>query len=181
MKTKPRYIAIVVFVLLFGCSPSEDAKMKPKSGMIVAELKDASQFIDMHPLFSRAFEFLQRPDLAELEPARYPIQDDTLFCIVDKTKGRTRDEASLEAHRKYIDIQYVISGVDEMGWKPTKECSQVKSSYDPEKDIEFFLDEPSQWTKVPAGFFAIFFPQDAHAPLVSDAEIHKVVVKVAVK
>jgi YhcH/YjgK/YiaL family protein len=119
--------------------------------------------------------------LAELPVGRHEIDGDRLFCMISKGPGRSRAEAKLEAHRKYIDIQYVIAGTEEMGWRPTAACTLSEVSYDAEKDIEFFADEPESWTQVPAGSFVIFFPQDAHAPLVSDAEIHKAVLKIAVE
>ena len=68
-----------------------------------------------------------------------------------------------------------------MGWKPTADCKLVDTPYSADKDIGFFNDEPKTWTKVPAGSFVIFFPEDAHAPLVSSEEIHKAVLKVAVQ
>jgi YhcH/YjgK/YiaL family protein len=95
--------------------------------------------------------------------------------------GRSRTDAKLEAHRKYIDIQYVIAGTDEMGFKPTADCKEIDTEYDVNNDIEFFEDQPDSWTPVPAGSFVIFFPQDAHAPLVSSGEIHKAVLKIAVE
>jgi YhcH/YjgK/YiaL family protein len=57
----------------------------------------------------------------------------------------------------------------------------IDTSYDADKDIGFFKDQPDSWTPVPPGSFVIFFPQDAHAPLVSSGELHKVVLKIAVE
>ncbi|RPH92172.1 MAG: DUF386 domain-containing protein, partial [Calditrichaeota bacterium] len=93
---------------------------------------------------------------------------------------KERSAARLEAHRKYIDIQYIISGADEMGWKAVKECQNIDAAYDEGKDIEFYRDVPMLWKTVPAGSFAIFFPNDAHAPMVGQGEIHKAVVKVLI-
>ena len=67
-----------------------------------------------------------------------------------------------------------------MGWKPACDCCEELSPYDKEKDVALFNDEPLLWCDVPAGSFAISFPEDAHAPMVSDGEVHKVIVKVAV-
>ncbi len=149
--------------------------------MIVDRLEHSNRYCDMHPAFAQAFAFLKRSDLAELSADRHDIDGDRLFCSISKGPGRPRTEANLEAHRKYIDIQYVIAGPEEFGWKPTADCHVVHTPYDAEKDIGFFKDQPDSWNKVPAGSFVIFFPQDAHAPLVSDGEIHKVVLKIAVE
>ncbi|MBN2354665.1 YhcH/YjgK/YiaL family protein [candidate division KSB1 bacterium] len=148
---------------------------------IVDRLENWQKYAHLHPAFSRAFAFLNDSHLAELALTKHDIEVDQLYCTMAKRPGRTRAESPLEAHQKYIDIQYVISGEDEMGWKPQADCQKVKRAYDAERDIIFYSDEPEQWIKVPAGSFIIFFPQDAHAPLVSDGEIHKAVIKVAVE
>ncbi len=149
--------------------------------IITDKLNNAERYYAMHPAFEKAFAFLRRVDLAELPAERHEIDGDRLFCIISKGPGRSRAEAKLEAHRKYIDIQYVIAGTDEMGFKPAAECKMIDTSYDTDKDIGFFKDRPDSWTQVPAGSFVIFFPQDAHAPLVSKGEIHKAVLKIAVE
>jgi len=148
--------------------------------IIINKLQHAERYLKMHPAFEKAFTFLRQDGLAELSKGRYKIDGDRLFCIIDKSPGRSHSEAKLEAHRKYIDIQYVIAGTDEMGWKPTADCKLIDAEYDDDKDIMFFNDQPNSWTPVPAGSFVIFFPQDAHAPLVSKGEIHKAVLKIAV-
>ena len=121
------------------------------------------------------------PGLVSVRSFHRSFDGDSLFCIISKGPGRSRAEAKLEAHRKYIDIQYVIAGTDEMGLKPITACKLTDTGYDAEKDIEFFKDQPDSWKPVPAGSFVIFFPQDAHAPLVSSGEIHKAVLKIAVE
>jgi YhcH/YjgK/YiaL family protein len=65
-----------------------------------------------------------------------------------------------------------------MGWKPASACSQPTREYDQKADIQFFADEPDAWLATESGAFAIFFPEDAHMPLISQGQIHKVVVKV---
>ena len=149
--------------------------------IIINKLQHAERYYKMHPTFERAFDFLRQDNLAELPAGRHEIDGDCLFCMISKSPGRTRAEAKLEAHRKYIDIQYVIAGIDEMGWRPTADCKLIDTSYDADNDIEFFKDQPDSWTPVPAGTFVIFFPQDAHAPLVGSGEIHKAVLKIAVE
>lgn len=149
--------------------------------IIVDRLERAERYCGMHPAFAEAFAFLNQSTLADLPEGRHEIAGDRLFCLISKGPGRDRAEAKLEAHRQYIDIQYVIAGTDEMGWKPTVACTLSDVRYDADKDIEFFRDEPDSWTAVAAGSFVIFFPQDAHAPLVSDGEIHKAVLKIAVE
>ena len=174
--------AIVVLLLcgigmLSTCSKTEQESTEG-SQMIVATLDQAQTYETEHPAFVKAFNFLRQDSLAELAPGRYEINGDSVFCIISNDSGKTRQEARLEAHRKYIDIQYVISGHEEMGWRPITECSDINTPYDAEKDIMFFNDAAKTWTTVPPGSFAIFTPDDAHAPMVGDGVIHKVVCKV---
>ena len=149
--------------------------------IIINKLQHAERYYNTHPASEKAFAFLRQDGLAELPAGRHEIDGDRLFCIISKGPGRSREEAKLEAHRKYIDIQYVIDGTDEMGWRPTADCKVIDTEYDAEKDIGFFKDLPDNWTPVPAGSFVIFFPEDAHAPLVSSEQIHKAVLKIAVE
>ena len=174
-------LCALIFVIT-SCSGQKEVNMQMKRDhIIINKLQHAERYFKMHPAFEKAFTFLRRSDLAELPAEKYEIDGDRLFCMISKGPGRSRSEAKLEAHRKYIDIQYVIAGTDEMGWKPTADCKEIDKQYSADEDIMFFNDPPDSWTPVPAGSFVIFFPQDAHAPLVSEGEIHKAVLKIAVE
>lgn len=148
--------------------------------MILATLAEAGRYAALHPLFPRAFEFLRNTDLMALAPGKHDVQGEQLFAIVEACPGRTRAEAKLECHRRYIDIQLVLEGVDEMGWRPLAACVDPATDYDAARDIRFFNDAPASWIATPPGSFCLFFPDDAHAPLVSDGMIRKVVLKIAV-
>jgi len=148
--------------------------------MILSTLSESGRYAALHPLFPRAFEFIRDTDLLVLAPGRYPIVGEQLFVIVENVAGRTREAAKLECHRKYIDIQLVLEGVDEMGWKALADCVDPVSDYSAEKDIRFFHDAPAAWIATPPGAFCIFFPEDAHAPLVSAGHIRKAIFKIAV-
>jgi len=153
--------------------------------MILDTLAQADRYLTLHPLFSRAFAFLRDTDLMALQPGVHAVQGEQVFAIVEACTGRTRVDAKLECHRRYIDIQLVLEGVDEMGWKPLAECVSPAMEYDVARDIRFFNDTPRSWIATPAGSFCLFYPDDAHAPLVSTlkgttaALIRKVVVKIA--
>ena len=148
--------------------------------MIFDTLANADRYATLHALFPLAFEYLRNTGLKALEPGRYPIQGEDLFAIVETSAGRSREKAKLECHRKYIDIQLVLEGTDEMGWKPLCDCHDPIADYSSEKDIQFFRDPPASWIATPPGAFCLFFPQDAHAPLISTGEIRKVILKIAV-
>lgn len=147
--------------------------------MILDTLAQAHRYLGLHPLFAPAFEFLRGADLSALAPGRHAIQGERLFAIVEACAGRTREEAKLESHRRHIDIQLVLEGCDEMGWKPLADCVDPATAHDAARDIRFFNDAPASWIVTPPGSFCVFFPEDAHAPLVSAGMIRKVVVKIA--
>jgi len=148
--------------------------------MIFATVANADRYAALHILFPRAIKFMRDTNMLVLEPGIYPIVGDDLFAIVENADGRSRADAQLECHRRYIDIQLVLEGTDEMGWKALADCHNPVSDYSAEKDIQFFHDAPATWIATPPGAFCIFFPEDAHAPLVSTGNIRKVVFKIAV-
>ncbi|MDO8948569.1 MAG: YhcH/YjgK/YiaL family protein [Desulfocapsaceae bacterium] len=148
--------------------------------MILDVLENAHRYLPLHKGFIQAFEFLRRSDMQKLPEDTYEIDGERVYAMVAKVLGRKKEDALLEAHEKYIDIQLVLAGTDTMGWKPKSLCKQPVEGYDSEADIQFFEDEPDAWLPTPSGTFAIFFPEDAHMPLISSGKIHKVVVKIAV-
>lgn len=147
--------------------------------MVLDVLENAHRYLALNTGFAKAIAFLSRPDLKELPAEKYEIDGDRVYAMVSRDHGRGKKDALLEIHEKYIDIQLVLAGTDEMGWKPRSSCERPSGEYDPETDLQFFADEPNAWLSVESGSFAIFFPEDAHLPMISPGHIHKVVVKVA--
>ncbi|MCK4563131.1 MAG: YhcH/YjgK/YiaL family protein [Verrucomicrobia bacterium] len=147
--------------------------------MILDTLKNAAKYAGLKMGISEAFGFLDQPGLAELPDGKHEILGDRVFAMVAHGDGRNVSDGELEGHRKYIDIQYVISGDESIGWAP-REGLVSSTEYNAENDIEFFEGKPDSVVRVPAGSFAVFLPTDAHLPLIGDGPIHKVVVKVAV-
>lgn len=148
--------------------------------MILDTLENAGRYAGLHPLFARAFAFLRETDFSRLAPGRYPVEGDALFAIVEESGGRTREEAKLECHRKYIDIHLVLAGEEHIGWKPLGACREQVSEYSEPRDVAFYIDQPANWAFLSAGTFCVFFPEDAHAPLVAAQPIRKAVMKIAV-
>jgi len=148
--------------------------------MILDSLANASAYAALHPGFRIAFDFLAASDLEQFPTGRHELDGQRLFVLFGRDAGRGRDGARLETHRKYIDIQLVVSGQEEIGWKPAAECASCDALYDATRDIAFFADRPEVWLQLPPGRFAIFYPHDAHAPLAGSGEVFKAVCKVAV-
>jgi len=148
--------------------------------MIYGRLSDAESYEATHPGFKTAFEFLKRTDLASLPDGRHEIDGDRVFAVIARGPGRGRSGTKLEAHRKYIDIQVTLEGLDEIGWKPTAECEQAEAPFDEARDVVLFQDPSEMWLALPVGSFAVFYPGDGHAPWGGKGVLHKLVVKVRV-
>ncbi len=153
--------------------------------MIVADLKELYQQIPASPRFTKALDYIQAAHPDEMPDGRYEIDGDKLYALVQSYQTLAVDEnAKYEAHRKYIDVQYIANGVEIMGWAPLEKM-QVNKEYNPEKDVVLGTCPPAlaTLTRVEAGQAAIFFPQDAHAPKLACGEpaaVKKLVVKVAI-
>jgi biofilm protein TabA len=148
--------------------------------MILARVRDFRSFIPLHGRFARLADFLEQLDLSALPEGRMALEGEDIFVIASPNAcTRSFIEAALEAHRTYIDVQVVLSGIDTMGWAPLAACTRITQPYDAERDIEFFSDPPLSLVPVTSGSLSVFFPEDAHAPLIGDgASVHKLVFKV---
>ena len=149
--------------------------------MVLDRLDQAARYTPLHPSFARAFEFLLETDLATLTPGRHEIDGDSIYLSVDHVDGRGRAGARLEAHRVHIDIQLTIEGDEQIGWRPLTACKMADGGFDATRDIGFYRDRPDTWLVVPPGTFAIFFPEDAHAPLAGTGPVRKAIVKIRVE
>ena len=133
--------------------------------------------------WAKAFKFLKSNDLTKLELKRYDIEGDNLFATVSEYQSKNEESAKFEAHRKYIDIQYVISGKEIMNLAPISTLKDVLTPYDAVKDIEFItVSKVVNYKASPSNFF-IFFPDDAHRPGLKDglnSPVRKIVIKVKV-
>lgn len=147
--------------------------------MILDALENAHRYLSLNKGFAKAVEFLIRPDLKDLPVGKHEIDGEHIHALVSRGPGRKRGEALLEAHDRYIDIQVVLVGTDDMGWKPRSSCRRPTGEYDRDRDVRFFADEPDSWLSTRSGAFTIFFQEDAHMPQISSGWLHKVVVKVA--
>jgi YhcH/YjgK/YiaL family protein len=148
--------------------------------MFLDHLSNAHWYAAYHPGFGRALAFLADERVCRLGPGRHAVEGERLFVVIVQAEGRGRQEARLETHRRYIDIQLTLGGMEEIGWRAASRCRGPLSEYNLEQDVAFYDDRPELWLAVPAGMFAVFFPHDAHAPLSGAGAVHKAVAKVAI-
>jgi YhcH/YjgK/YiaL family protein len=149
--------------------------------MITDTLTQGRRYTGLSPHFAAAFEFLEKLE-ASRPDGRHDIDGDDCFALVQTYLTRPLELAKFEAHRKYIDIQFVQSGRETILWSPLSALAQVTEPYAAERDVAFFANPP-QWTPINlcAGQFTIFFPEDGHAPGVEcggPAEVRKIVIKI---
>lgn len=150
--------------------------------MIIDILSNAKKYFCIHPLFAQAFEYIHSQRFGEIEPGKYEIDGDKLKAIVTNNAGRTIEEATsnFECHDKHIDIQLCIKGKERIGWKPRGMCAQQREKYNPESDVVFYNDTPDMYFQLTDSQFAIFFPEDVHAPMIGEENIKKLVIKVEI-
>jgi biofilm protein TabA len=151
--------------------------------MIVDTIENASKYFSVHPLFAKAFEYIAATDLANIEIGKYDIAEGLKAIFSDKNGMSAAESiAKFECHNKNIDIQLCIRGKETIGWKPRQNCTIPKGEYNPEKDVCFYDDAPDMYFQLTNGQFAIFFPEDVHAPMIAADEhsIRKLVIKVKI-
>lgn len=146
--------------------------------MIIDTLDNLNKYAALNPLLSDVIEFLNSHDIQTLEAGKYPIKDKDLFMNLQVAAGRSKEAAFLETHIEMIDIQIPISCAETFGYTPL--CDLPDFEYNTEKDITKYGDtKPQTYVTVNPGQFAIFFPQDGHAPCITDEpEIRKAIFKV---
>jgi biofilm protein TabA len=126
---------------------------------------------------------LKNTDLTKLELKKLELDGTNLFVSPSEYTTKNPEEANFEAHRKYIDIQYVVSGKELIGVAPLTAAKAVVTPYDATKDVEFLSFGETKNYKASQERVFIFFPSDAHRPNLKDGEnskVRKVVVKVRV-
>lgn len=149
--------------------------------MIVDQLSNADFYRKLGPRFDSAMEFLRREDLSKLPTGRTEIDGDQLFAVVVDEPTKPRDQCLWEAHRKYHDVQYIVDGVEQMGYAHIGQMT-VSVPYDAAKDAAFFTGTGGILA-VTAGSFVIFTPQDVHQPGVAidgPERVRKIIIKLVV-
>jgi len=148
--------------------------------MIIDTLENLVKYETINPLFKDVVKFIAENNLEEMEAGKYPIKDKDLFVNITTAKGKAPDEAVMETHVNMIDIQIPLDGPETFGYTPL--CRLPDAPYNAEKDITKYPDLIAEsFIDCQPGMFAIFFPQDGHAPCISMApEIKKAIFKVKV-
>lgn len=146
--------------------------------MIIDTLENLGFYAGINPLFGDVIDFLKANDLNKIEEGKYMIKGDDLFLNLTTAKGKTAEEAVMETHKVMLDIQIPLSGAETYGYIPLAKLPERE--YNEAKDITKYAEvEAESLVTCQPGEFAIFFPQDGHAPCISSEEsIRKAIFKV---
>lgn len=147
--------------------------------MIFDSLSQSHLYDVVHPRLAAGFDFLRKNNVLELAEGKYEIDGTDLFAIVSSYPTKPKEEVKWECHEKYIDIQYIAEGVELIGYAPLASMESV-TPYNDVKDVAFLKGE-GNYVVVPQGYFAVFYPHDAHGPNLAvdqSVKVKKVVVKI---
>lgn len=150
--------------------------------MILDNLNNWRSYKDLEKL-RPAFELLDSPDALKWPEGRLELDGQRIIAMPQSYQTRSKDAALFEAHRKYIDIQYIVSGGETVQWSFVTKLEESKT-YDADRDVAFYCGVGDSFT-LAKGMFAVFFPHDAHMPCVrignQAQQVRKIVMKVAVE
>ncbi|MBF9014502.1 MULTISPECIES: YhcH/YjgK/YiaL family protein [unclassified Oceanispirochaeta] len=150
--------------------------------MILDTIANAAKYEVLHKSFKKAFDFIRESDLKSMELGRYEIDGDNIFALVQGYTTKAVNEKQFEAHRNYIDIQYMISGSEMMGYT-TPDYLTVTTEYNPDTDVELYSHTSFTECELDVKDFAVFYPEDSHMPGCSirgrtAGEVKKLVLKI---
>ena len=151
--------------------------MRYLTAMIIDRIENAALYGGLGERIALALASVR----TKREPGRYELDGDKVFALVQQYQTKPMAEGKWEAHRKHIDVQYVAAGIERIGWANINRL-KVTEPYDDTKDVAFYKGD-GDFVTVPAGWFVILFPEDAHMPCTAvdePAPVTKVVVKVRV-
>ena len=150
--------------------------------MVIDHISRAATYYHLHPGIEIALRYIQSTDFTKLENGKYELAGEHVFAIVQEYDTKDPSNEKLEAHKKYIDVQYVVSGQEKMGHALLK--AQVPSrEYQTDDDFMLFDESPDFFSLITEGMFTIFYPSDLHMPCIlhqQSSSVKKVVVKVGV-
>ena len=145
--------------------------------MVIDTLENFAKYVPLNPLFAAVAEYMGKNDIFAQENGVVILDEKDLFVNYTTAKGKAIGEARIESHNRMIDIQIPLSCPETMGYTPRKNLPEAE--YNEEKDITFYKGEAEKYITINPGEFVIFFPEDGHAPCVSEnEEIKKVIFKV---
>ena len=149
--------------------------------MVFDSLENAKLYYGLSERIEKALKFLSENDFTKMEEGKVEIDGDNIYAMVVKYKTKEPSEGRWENHRKYIDVQYLASGSEVIGFV-NEDYLDIDTEYNEENDIQFFKGD-GDYVQLNEQEFVILYPQDAHMPQLAveeSEEVLKVVIKVKV-
>lgn len=148
--------------------------------MIIDKIENLKNYVGVNRHFSKVIEFLEANDLSTLENGKHEIDGADCFVNIMDTKGKTKEEAVMETHRRMLDIQIPLDADETYGYTPTADLPEAE--YNEAKDVTKYPGvQGESFITCHPGMMAVFLPEDGHQPCIGTAEnIHKAVIKIAV-
>ncbi len=149
--------------------------------MLIDKIGNYGLYSGLRKNIFTALEHIRNTDFTNMETGRYDIDGENIFAIVSDYTTKNSADCRLEAHRKYIDVQYMVKGAELVGYAPLMKQIPV-TDYDGEKDVTFYKDDAVSFINFNKGMFVIFFTGDLHMPGIGTkpSTVRKVVVKVKI-
>lgn len=147
--------------------------------MITDIMTNSHLYGALNPKLSRAFDYIHQTDLSALSAGKYVIDGEEIYALMQEYDTKPQEEGAWEAHRRYIDLQVVIRGVEQFGYAHIGNLTP--GDYDAAKDW-LPLSGAGDFFRLQAGYFAIFMPEDAHMPGLTAGPrlaVKKLVVKIS--
>lgn len=148
--------------------------------MILSTLQDCGRFEVLHPLFKKAFDYVKSHNLLDAPLGRIEVEGDALFINNSNPECVKAEKQALEVHRKYIDIHVLLEGEETVGWKPLSDCRNETKPYNEDEDCALYDEQAATYFKMQPGQILIVWPEDAHAPVIGEGKIRKLIIKVKI-
>lgn len=146
--------------------------------MIIDVLPNLKNYVTLIPELKTIETFISSYKLEEMTDGRTDMKEINAFVNIQTIPCKTKGEAVLESHIEMIDLQIPLTSDEVMGYSPLSNVTDAP--YDKDKDLKFHIDEPESYINIRKGMFVIFFPQDAHAPGITETPLKKAVFKIPV-
>ena len=147
--------------------------------MILNHLNDSDRVAGLHPLLPRLFDYVKTHDLSAVPAGRIELCGDDLFINVADATLVLPEAQKLEVHRAYMDVHIPLSGVEIVGCRPLSDIDvEPDAPFDEEKDFALYSAYAKSYFNVHPGEFLIFYPEDAHAPIIGKGTLRKLIAKV---
>lgn len=182
MKQHFRTLSLALLALLAIACAGNNEKPIPaaisEAVVFTPESAEAEELAAYNPLFAKLFDYLHTHRLDTMQAGRYEIDGDRLFLMLNINELKAREEAPLEVHDRYYDLQIALRIDETFGLLHRSACHAPRGEMNTEADILFFDDEPERYVTLRPGEAIVLSPEMAHAPLIGQGEQFKAVFKI---